>query len=129
MGASGARLARMTPRFNPDVNSYWMCDIGRFDYHWIEGDDRLQRPLVKEKDTLEPASWSQALGTVAERVVAGGGPAALRFVDVGARLARRARGARAARRRLQPRGRLGGDLVADAREAAASRDDVQDSAG
>ncbi len=78
--ARGARLARVTPRFNPDVNSYWMCDIGRFDYHWIEGEDRLQRPLVKEKDTLEPASWSHALGTVAERVVAGGGPAALRFV-------------------------------------------------
>jgi NADH-quinone oxidoreductase subunit G len=78
--ARGARLARVTPRFNPDVNSYWMCDIGRFDYHWIEGEDRLQRPLVKEKDTLEPASWSHALGTVAERVIAGGGPAALRFV-------------------------------------------------
>ena len=39
--AKGARLVRMTPRFNPDVNGYWMCDIGRFDYHWIEGDERL----------------------------------------------------------------------------------------
>ena len=69
--AKGARLARMTPRFNPEVNGYWMCDIGRFDYHWIEGDDRLQRPLVRSAaDALEPASWSQALGTVAERVVA-----------------------------------------------------------
>ena len=25
-----------------------MCDIGRFDYHWIEGDDRLRRPLVRD---------------------------------------------------------------------------------
>jgi hypothetical protein len=24
-------------RLNPDVNSYWMCDIGRFDYQWVEG--------------------------------------------------------------------------------------------
>ena len=39
--AKGARLVRMTPRYNPDVNGYWMCDIGRFDYHWIEGDERL----------------------------------------------------------------------------------------
>ena len=38
--AKGSRLIRFTPRFNPDVNGYWMCDIGRFDYHWIEGDDR-----------------------------------------------------------------------------------------
>ena len=29
--AKGSRLIRMTPRFNPDVNSYWMCDIGRFE--------------------------------------------------------------------------------------------------
>jgi hypothetical protein len=36
----GLALIRMTPRFNPDVNSYWMCDIGRFDYHWVEGDTR-----------------------------------------------------------------------------------------
>ena len=37
----------MTPRFNPEVNDYWMCDIGRFDYRWIEGDERLQRPLLR----------------------------------------------------------------------------------
>jgi NADH-quinone oxidoreductase subunit G len=34
--ARGRAMARITPRFNPDVNSYWMCDIGRFDYHWFE---------------------------------------------------------------------------------------------
>jgi NADH-quinone oxidoreductase subunit G len=79
--AKGARLARMTPRFNPDVNDYWMCDIGRFDYHWIEGDERLQRPLIRKgADLQEPASWSDALGTIADRVVAAGGPSALRFL-------------------------------------------------
>jgi NADH-quinone oxidoreductase subunit G len=79
--AKGARLARMTPRFNPDVNSYWMCDIGRFDYHWIEGDERLQRPLVANASRVqEPVSWNQALATVAERVVVAGGPSALRFL-------------------------------------------------
>jgi len=79
--AKGARLARMTPRFNPDVNSYWMCDIGRFDYHWTEGDERLQRPLVRSASgAQEPTGWSEALAALAERVVAGGGPAALRFL-------------------------------------------------
>ena len=48
--AKGSRLIRFTPRFNPDVNSYWMCDIGRFEYHWIEGDDRLRRPLARNAD-------------------------------------------------------------------------------
>jgi NADH-quinone oxidoreductase subunit G len=79
--AKGARLVRITPRFNPDVNGYWMCDIGRFDYHWIEGDERLHRPLVMNAAGLqEPVSWSQALATLAERVIAGGGPSALRFL-------------------------------------------------
>ena len=45
--AKGAQLVRFTPRTNPDVNGYWMCDIGRFEYHWIEGDERLTQPLVR----------------------------------------------------------------------------------
>ncbi|HET9372182.1 MAG TPA: 2Fe-2S iron-sulfur cluster-binding protein, partial [Vicinamibacterales bacterium] len=64
--AKGARLIRMTPRFNADVNSYWMCDIGRFDFGWIEGDDRLQKPLVRdEKGVQQPASWRDAVAKVA----------------------------------------------------------------
>ncbi|MGH9374014.1 MAG: 2Fe-2S iron-sulfur cluster-binding protein, partial [Vicinamibacterales bacterium] len=78
--AKGARLIRMTPRFNPDVNGYWMCDNGRFGYRWIEGDDRLQRPLIRtEAGTLEPTDWGNAVAKVAERVTTAGGPSALRF--------------------------------------------------
>jgi NADH-quinone oxidoreductase subunit G len=79
--AKGAQLARMTPRLNPEVNGYWMCDIGRFDYHWVEGDDRLRRPLVlSESGTLEPTDWSNALSKIAEKVSAFGGPGSLRFL-------------------------------------------------
>ncbi|HEY6361333.1 MAG TPA: molybdopterin-dependent oxidoreductase [Vicinamibacterales bacterium] len=55
--ARASQLIRMTPRFNPEVNSYWMCDIGRFNYHWIEGDTRLRRPMWRTKAGLERASW------------------------------------------------------------------------
>ena len=79
--AKGARLARMTPRFNPEVNGYWMCDIGRFDYHWIEGDERLHKPLLRSAaGVLEPTEWGTALASVAERVKSAGGPGALRFL-------------------------------------------------
>ena len=74
--AKGARLIRMTPRYNPDVNSYWMCDIGRFDYHWIEGDRRLLAPRVNGQD----ASWADALVAVNDAVTHAGGPGAVRFV-------------------------------------------------
>jgi NADH-quinone oxidoreductase subunit G len=78
--AKGAQLIRMTPRFDPEINSYWMCDIGRFNYRWIEGDDRLQRPLLRtEAGTLEPTDWRNAVTKVADRVTAAGGGSALRF--------------------------------------------------
>jgi NADH-quinone oxidoreductase subunit G len=63
--AKGARLVRITPRLNHDVNGFWMCDIGRFNYHWIEGDDRLHRPLVRDASGNQvPVSWDQALEAV-----------------------------------------------------------------
>ena len=55
--AKGSRLIRMTPRFNQDVNSYWMCDIGRFDYHWVEGETRLRRPMQRRGAAIENAAW------------------------------------------------------------------------
>jgi NADH-quinone oxidoreductase subunit G len=55
--AKGSRLVRITPRFNPDVNGYWMCDIGRFNYHWIEGETRLRRPMQRRGSALEAAAW------------------------------------------------------------------------
>jgi NADH-quinone oxidoreductase subunit G len=79
--AKGEQLIRTTPRFNPDVNDYWMCDIGRFDYRWIEGDQRLQRPLLRhESGTLEPTDWTNALTKLADRVTAAGGSSSLRFL-------------------------------------------------
>jgi NADH-quinone oxidoreductase subunit G len=79
--ARGARLTRVTPRYNPAVNDYWMCDIGRFDYHWIEGDNRLQRALVRnERGELDPVDMREALAKVADRVSAAGGTGELRFL-------------------------------------------------
>ena len=73
--AKGSRLIRFTPRFNPDVNGYWMCDIGRFEYHWIEGDDRLRKPLARDDSgSLQPISWHDAHATLADRLAALGGP-------------------------------------------------------
>jgi NADH-quinone oxidoreductase subunit G len=79
--AKGSRLVRITPRYNPAVNDYWMCDIGRFDYHWIEGDDRLRSALVRTAGgDQQPVEPRVALAKIAERVDAGGGTGALRFL-------------------------------------------------
>ena len=78
--AKGARLIRMTPRLNPDVNSYWMCDIGRFDYHWVEGDRRLLQPQLGRGGEARAVPWEDALMAVASAVDAGGGTPAVRFL-------------------------------------------------
>lgn len=60
--AKGPNIARITPRFNPDVNEYWMCDIGRFEYHFVDGDDRLRRPLVRDASgAQQPVAWHDLL--------------------------------------------------------------------
>ena len=69
--AKGKRLVRITPRYAPDVNGYWMCDIGRFGYHWIEGDERLQTPLVREgAGHQQSTTWEAALKALGERATA-----------------------------------------------------------
>jgi predicted molibdopterin-dependent oxidoreductase YjgC len=58
-----------------------MCDIGRFDYHWIEGPDRLRHALVRAAGgDLQPVEPREALATIAGKVDAAGGARTLRFV-------------------------------------------------
>jgi NADH-quinone oxidoreductase subunit G len=60
--AKGSRLVRITPRYNPAVNDFWMCDIGRFQYLWVEGDKRLRRPQLVARDGGHQAvTWKDAL--------------------------------------------------------------------
>jgi NADH-quinone oxidoreductase subunit G len=70
--AKGSRLIRFTPRFNPEVNDYWMCDIGRFEYHWIEGEDRIVKPMARSNDVLTPVSWHDATARLTDRMAAAG---------------------------------------------------------
>jgi NADH-quinone oxidoreductase subunit G len=72
----------MTPRFHPDVNDYWMCDIGRFRYHWVEGEGRLRRPLMRSGPVLEPAAWHDVEPRLRDRIQEAGAadPASVRFL-------------------------------------------------
>ncbi|MBI3050736.1 MAG: molybdopterin-dependent oxidoreductase [Acidobacteria bacterium] len=66
--ARGSRLIRMTPRYNPEVNGYWMCDIGRFNYHWIESETRLRRPMMRRGAALEAAAWHDVQPRLRDRL-------------------------------------------------------------
>jgi anaerobic selenocysteine-containing dehydrogenase len=60
-----------------------MCDIGRFDYHWIEGGERLARPLERdESGSLRAISWHELMPRLVDRLTAAGrsDPAGVRFL-------------------------------------------------
>jgi NADH-quinone oxidoreductase subunit G len=79
--AKGSRLIRMTPRYNPEVNDFWMCDIGRFHYTWVEGDDRLRKPTIAKDGVHQVTTWKDVLIRVRDLVDAAGrrDPASVRF--------------------------------------------------
>ena len=43
------------------VNWGWLCDKGRFDFEWVNSDDRLGEPVVRQGDDLVPSRWADAL--------------------------------------------------------------------
>ena len=59
-------LLRVISRDNPEVDGGWLCDRGRFNYTWVDGDTRLRTPFLKDAaGQLQPASWQEALSKAA----------------------------------------------------------------
>ncbi len=62
------RVYRLMPRENEDVNKIWLCDIGRYGYHFVDAFDRLGKPSIRKGDDISMADWDTALGTVAREL-------------------------------------------------------------
>src|ERR1700751_4256261 len=59
-------LYRQTPRENDDVNSAWMCDYGRLNFHSVNSADRLTEPQIRHLSNLETTSWTAAVSRAAD---------------------------------------------------------------
>ena len=59
-------VKRVMPRQNEEVNEIWLCDKGRFAYHYTESKKRLTKPLVRKDDKLARASWDNATKLAAQ---------------------------------------------------------------
>ena len=64
----GEEVLRVRPRYNPEVNGYWMCDEGRFDAYPRRGRGVLKDPLVRRGETQMPVTWDEAISILVERV-------------------------------------------------------------
>src|SRR6056297_1495549 len=60
-------VLRVTPRFNEDVNDYWMPDAGR-DAYKIFNENRVSRPSQKLDNEQVQSSWNNAFATLAEEI-------------------------------------------------------------
>lgn len=60
------QMYRFRPRYNPEVNQYWMCDEGRLWYKELQKESRLSRPLVRGESAFVAATWQQALSAVVD---------------------------------------------------------------
>ena len=53
-------IKRVMPRQNEEVNETWICDKGRFAFHYVESKDRLNKPLMRKSGKLARVSWDAA---------------------------------------------------------------------
>jgi NADH-quinone oxidoreductase subunit G len=61
-------IKRIMPRQNEQVNEIWMCDKGRFAYHFADSPDRLKKPMIRSGSDLEECGWDEALNLVSEKI-------------------------------------------------------------
>src|SRR5215213_4825337 len=55
--ANKSVLFRLRPRENPQAQGYWMCDEGRWGYHYVKDAARLKRPAKGQT----PTPWATLL--------------------------------------------------------------------
>ncbi len=54
---------------NEEVNDYWICDKGRYGYHHVSSEDRLETPLSRSSDDeFQAIGWGKAFDSIAEKL-------------------------------------------------------------
>ena len=61
----GRRVARIKPRFNADVNKWWICDAGRYGFPWIDGESRLTTPMMSVSGRSTGTTWDEVVAAAA----------------------------------------------------------------
>jgi NADH-quinone oxidoreductase subunit G len=68
--AAGDRVMRLRPRWNLDVNRYWMCDEGRYDYRWHDENRLFFAAAVREDGVQAEVLFRRAIEAAAQRLKA-----------------------------------------------------------
>lgn len=63
------RIYRLKPRYNPQVNHWWMCDEGRFGWKYVHDRKRVRAPMVRRGFEETTPSWEDVPEIVRYRFV------------------------------------------------------------
>ncbi len=66
IGSRENTIYRITPRENDAVNSCWMPDTHRLNFHHLNDDSRLKEPVVSGGEA--PTKWSEAIRVAGDRL-------------------------------------------------------------
>ncbi|MFP6610229.1 MAG: 2Fe-2S iron-sulfur cluster-binding protein [Deltaproteobacteria bacterium] len=69
-------IYRIKPRFNPDVNGYWMCDAGRRTHLGNRNGERVEASLLRSGQKMVECATDEAV-PIAARALAGAEPVAI----------------------------------------------------
>jgi NADH-quinone oxidoreductase subunit G len=59
---------RLKPRYNPEVNDYWMCDEGRFGWKYIDDNERIASPIIRRGSEHATPNWEDIPELVSYRL-------------------------------------------------------------
>ena len=86
----GRKVLKVQPQLEAPANGISTCIKGKFQWDYVNSDQRLTHPLVRDEDPatgqlrFREASWDEALGQIVERfqaIVAEHGPDSVAFVS------------------------------------------------
>jgi formate dehydrogenase major subunit len=66
--ARGREILKVQPREDGPANAISTCVKGKFGWDFVNADDRLTSPLIRDGDRFREASWDEALDLVATRL-------------------------------------------------------------
>ena len=55
---------RLKPRFNPQAQGHFMCDEGRFGWKYIQSENRLVQPEMRQGGAVTSSTWENILPAV-----------------------------------------------------------------
>ncbi|MCX6151540.1 MAG: 2Fe-2S iron-sulfur cluster-binding protein [Ignavibacteriales bacterium] len=62
-------ILRLTPRYNQDVNSYWMCDHGRLNtFKFVNAENRIDGPYLKKDGVLSRVGYDEAIANTVRQL-------------------------------------------------------------